>query len=188
MMTSLSTADPKNWIWRESLNISLPGALSPGGFPPRGRHAVVDARHHAHCRGLAGPGERIPRERRGATTRPHRWQDAAALASERGALHAQLDGERDGTEWSAAFCPGARRKDWTRLDTSETGVGIAGSNERVLLFDDAADPLPSCTTARRRRTPNCSPASRELVVKRAITTMWFRERVLADVVPYDTSN
>ena len=65
-MTSHSTDDPKNSIWRESLNIPFL-VRYPGRVPHRVDDLfALDARHHADAAGAGGPRRADSRESRGA--------------------------------------------------------------------------------------------------------------------------
>ena len=61
--------------------------------------------------------------------------------------------------------------------------------ERVLMFDDAADPYQLHNLAPEEHPALFAALCRELaVLLRDNDDVWFREGVLSDVVPYDTNN
>ena len=99
-----------------------------------------------------------------------------------------LDGERDADGMVRGFFAQARGVK-TSTHTMELRIGRDGRLERVLLFDDAADPYQLHNLAPEENPELFASLCRELaVLLRDNDDVWFRERVLADVVPYDTSN
>ena len=68
-------------------------------------------------------------------------------------------------------------------------LGLDGTIERVLMFDDAADPYQLHNLATDEDPAMLAALRRELaVLLRDNDDVWFREGVLSDVVPYDTNN
>ena len=71
----------------------------------------------------------------------------------------------------------------------ELRIGRDGTLERVLMFDDAADPYQLHNLAPEEHPALFAALCRELaVLLRDNDDVWFREGVLSDVVPYDTNN
>ena len=77
----------------------------------------------------------------------------------------------------------------TATHTMELRIGRDGTLERVLMFDDAADPYQLHNLAPEEHPALFAALCRELaVLLRDNDDVWFREGVLSDVVPYDTNN
>ena len=77
----------------------------------------------------------------------------------------------------------------TATHTMELRIGRDGTLERVLMFDDAADPYQLHNLAPEEHPALFAALRRELaVLLRDNDDVWFREGVLSDVVPYDTNN
>ena len=77
----------------------------------------------------------------------------------------------------------------TAAHTMELRIGRDGTLERVLMFDDAADPYQLHNLAPEEHPALFAALCRELaVLLRDNDDVWFREGVLSDVVPYDTNN
>ena len=188
-MTSHSVADPKNSIWRESLNIPFlvryPGHL---------QHRVDDLLLSTPdimptLLGLAGLGDRIPESVEGRDFSAVLRLDTVQPERPRAALYMRnLDGERDAEGLVRGFFPEARGLK-TATHTMELCIDRDGALKRVLLYDDVQDPYQL-----RSLDPAVCP---ELFASlcgelgellRENDDVWYRERVLADMIPYDVNN
>lgn len=168
---------------------SLSGALSGAGAAPCGRSAALDARHHADAAGAGGPRGAGSRECRGCDYSAVLRQDAVQPERPRAALYMRnLDGGRDADGLVRGFFAQARGVK-TATHTMELRIGRDGTLERVLMFDDAADPYQLHNLAPEEHPALFAALCRELaVLLRDNDDVWFREGVLSDVVPYDTNN
>ena len=99
-----------------------------------------------------------------------------------------LDGERDAEGQVRGFFPEARGLK-TATHTMELCIDRDGALKRVLLYDDVQDPYQL-----RSLDPAVCP---ELFASlcgelgellRENDDVWYRERVLADMIPYDVNN
>ena len=188
-MTSHSTDDPKNSIWRESLNIPFL-VRYPGQVPHRVDDLLLSTPDiMPTLLGLAGLGERIPASVEGRDYSAVLRQDAVQPERPRAALYMRnLDGGRDADGLVRGFFAQARGVK-TATHTMELRIGRDGTLERVLMFDDAADPYQLHNLAPEEHPALFAALCRELaVLLRDNDDVWFREGVLSDVVPYDTNN
>ena len=188
-MTSHSTDDPKNSIWRESLNIPFL-VRYPGRVPHRVDDLLLSTPDiMPTLLGLAGLGERIPASVEGRDYSAVLRQDAVQPERPRAALYMRnLDGGRDADGLVRGFFAQARGVK-TATHTMELRIGRDGTLERVLMFDDAADPYQLHNLAPEEHPALFAALCRELaVLLRDNDDVWFREGVLSDVVPYDTNN
>ena len=188
-MTSHSTEDPKNSIWRESLNIPFL-VRYPGRVPHRVDDLLLSPPDiMPTLLGLAGLGERVPASVEGRDYSAVLRQDAVQPERPRAALYMRnLDGGRDADGLVRGFFAQARGVK-TVTHTMELRIGRDGTLERVLMFDDAADPYQLHNLAPEEHPALFAALCRELaVLLRDNDDVWFREGVLSDVVPYDTNN
>ena len=155
-MTSHSTDDPKNSIWRESLNIPFL-VRYPGRVPHRVDDLLLSTPDiMPTLLGLAGLGERIPASVEGRDYSAVLRQDAVQPERPRAALYMRnLDGGRDADGLVRGFFAQARGVK-TATHTMELRIGRDGTLERVLMFDDAADPYQLHNLAPEEH-PRCSP-------------------------------
>ena len=139
--------------------------------------------------GLAGLGERVPASVEGCDYSAVLRQDAVQPERPRAALYMRnLDGGRDADGLVRGFFAQARGVK-TATHTMELRIGRDGTLERVLMFDDAADPYQLHNLAPEEHPALFAALCRELaVLLRDNDDVWFREGVLSDVVPYDTNN
>ena len=139
--------------------------------------------------GLAGLGERIPASVEGRDYSAVLRQDAVQPERPRAALYMRnLDGGRDADGLVRGFFAQARGVK-TATHTMELRIGRDGTLERVLMFDDAADPYQLHNLAPEEHPALFAALCRELaVLLRDNDDVWFREGVLSDVVPYNTNN
>lgn len=188
-MCSHGITDPKNSIYRESMNI--PFIVR---YPGRIAHRVDDLLLSTPdimptLLGLAGLGDRIPASVEGRDFSAVLTGQGQQPARPEAALYMRnLNGERDSDSLVRGFFPVARGVKTARY-TMELTVGRDGKPGRVLLFDDVKDPYQM-----HNIDPATEPAlfgglCRELaVLLRQTNDIWYRERVLAGTVPYDTCN
>lgn len=188
-MTSHSVTDPKNSIWRESLNI--PFVVR---YPGRIAHRVDDLLLSSPdimptLLGLAGLADRIPASVEGRDFSAVLRNDAVQPERPRAALYLRnLDGERDAEGLVRGFFPQARGLK-TLTHTMELQIDRSGALERVLLYDDVNDPYQLHSLSPAEHPELFASLCGELaVLLRDHDDVWFRERVLADLIPYDTKN
>ena len=185
-MCSHGIEDPKNSIYRESLNV--PFIVR---YPGRLTHRVDDLLLSTPdimptLLGLAGLGGRIPASVEG--------RDYSALLTgageqperPRAALYMRnLNGRRDADGLVHGFFPEARGVKTAR-HTMELTVDRRGRLQRVLLFDDLRDPYQLHGIAPEEEPELYASLCRELAaLLRANDDVWFRERYLAELLPYD---
>ena len=165
---------------RDGLDLARPA--------PRRRHKTL-RQLCALLLGLAGLGERIPASVEGRDYSAVLRQDAVQPERPRAALYMRnLDGGRDADGLVRGFFAQARGVK-TATHTMELRIGRDGTLERVLMFDDAADPYQLHNLAPEEHPALFAALCRELaVLLRDNDDVWFREGVLSDVVPYDTNN
>ena len=188
-MTSHGTNDPKNSIWRESMNIPFL-VRYPGRVPHRVDDLLLSSPDiMPTVLGLAGLGRRIPADVEGRDLSGVLRQDAVQPQRPRAALYMRnLDGVRDKEGMVRGFFPQARGVK-TASHTMELCIGRDGRLERVLLFDDAADPYQLNNLAPEKHPELFASLCRELaMLLRDNDDVWYRERILAGTVPYDTGN
>lgn len=185
-MCSQGITDPKNSIYRESLNIPFI-VRYPGRVP----HGVDDLLLSTPdimptLLGLAGLRDRIPRSVEGRDLSPLLTGEGPEVERPRAALYMRnLDGERDADGLVRDYFAAARGVKTDRY-TMELTVDRSGALERVLLFDDVTDPYqmhPIDPSAQPELFASlCCELGRLL---RESGDRWFRERTLAGIVPYD---
>lgn len=185
-MTSHSTTDPKNSIWRESLNVPFL-VRYPGRVPHRVDDLLLSTPDiMPTLLGLAGLADRIPESVEGRDFSAILRQDAEQPERPRSALYLRnLDGERDAEGLVRGFFPEARGVK-TATHTLELCIDRDGSLKRTLLYDDVQDPY---------QLRNLDPADcpelfaalcRELAtLLRENDDVWYRRRMLAEWLPYD---
>lgn len=185
-MCSQGITDPKNSIWRESLNI--PFIVR---YPGRIEHRVDDLLLSTPdimptVLGLAGLGDRIPASVAGRDFSAVLTGAGEQPARPRAALYLRnLDGERDAEGLVRGYFPAARGVKTDRY-TMELTIDRSGALQRVLLFDDAKDPYQQHNIDPAAEPELFAALCRELaVLLRESDDPWFRERTLAGIVPYD---
>lgn len=188
-MTSHSVTDPKNSIWRESLNI--PFVVR---YPGRIAHRVDDLLLSSPdimptLLGLAGLADRIPASVEGRDFSAVLRNDAVQPERPRAALYLRnLDGKRDARGLVRGFFPQARGLK-TLTHTMELQIDRSGALERVLLYDDVNDPYQLHSLSPAEHPELFASLCGELaVLLRDHDDVWYRERVLSGVLPYDTEH
>ena len=188
-MTSHSTNDPKNSIWRESLNIPFL-VRYPGHVPHRVDDLLLSTPDiMPTLLGLAGLADRIPASVEGRDFSALLRQDAVQPERPRAALYLRnLDGERDSAGMVRGFFPEARGLK-TATHTMELAIDRRGTLKRVLLYDDVQDPYQMQPLDPKACPELFASLCGELaVLLRENDDVWYRERVLAEWIPYDKEN
>lgn len=188
-MTSHSTSDPKNSIWRESLNIPFL-VRYPGHVPHRVDDLLLSTPDiMPTLLGLAGLADRIPASVEGRDFSALLRQDAVQPERPRAALYLRnLDGERDSAGMVRGFFPEARGLK-TATHTMELAIGRDGTLKRVLLYDDVQDPYQMQPLDPKACPELFASLCGELaVLLRENDDVWYRKRVLAEWIPYDKEN
>lgn len=185
-MCSHGISDPKNSIYRESLNI--PFIVR---YPGRIAHRVDDLLLSTPdimptLLGLAGLGGRIPASVEGRDFSAVLRGDAEQPERPRAALYMRnLNGERDAAGLVHGFFAEARGVK-TATHTMELSVDRSGALQRVLLFDDVHDPYQMQGIAPEEAPELFAGLCRELArLLRDTDDVWYRERVLGELLPYD---
>lgn len=188
-LCSHGITDPKNSIWRESMNIPFI-VRYPGRVPHRVDDLLLSTPDiMPTLLGLAGLAERIPQSVEGRDLSSVLMRSAEQTERPQAALYMRnLDGERDALGLVRGFFAEARGVK-TAQHTLELAVDRAGKLMRVRMFDDKADPyqLDNLDPARHPElfARLCGELARLL---RETDDVWYRERTLSDRVPYDASN
>ena len=188
-MTSHSTNDPKNSIWRESLNIPFL-VRYPGHVPHRVDDLLLSTPDiMPTLLGLAGLADRIPASVEGRDFSALLRQDAVQPERPRAALYLRnLDGERDSAGMVRGFFPEARGLK-TATHTMELAIDRSGTLKRVLLYDDVQDPYQMQPLDPKACPELFASLCGELaVLLRENDDVWYRERVLGEWIPYDKEN
>ena len=185
-MCSHGIEDPKNSIYRESLNV--PFIVR---YPGRLTHRVDDLLLSTPdimptLLGLAGLGGRIPASVEGRDYSPLLTGEGGQPERPRAALYLRnLNGRRDADGLVHGFFPEARGVKTAR-HTMELTIDRKGRLQRVLLFDDAEDPYQMHGIAPEEAPELFAMLCRELaLLLRDNDDVWFRERTLSDILPYD---
>lgn len=184
-MCSHATADPKNSVWRESMNIPFI-VRYPGRLTPRVDDLLLSSPDiMPTVLGLAGLAERIPASVEGRDLSSVLRQDEVQVPRPQSALYMRnLDGERDAEGLVRGFFPEARGLK-TAQHTLELTIDRSGKLRRVRLFDDKADPYQMHALDPRTHTELFARLCRELARQlRQTDDVWFRERVLDGIIPY----
>lgn len=115
--------------------------------------------------------------------------DAVQPERPRAALYLRnLDGERDARGLVRGFFPQARGLK-TLTHTMELQIDRSGALERVLLYDDVNDPYQLHSLSPAEHPELFASLCGELaVLLRDHDDVWYRERVLSGVLPYDTEH
>lgn len=185
-MTSHSTADPKNSIWSESLNIPFL-VRYPGRVPHRVDDLLLSTPDiMPTVLGLAGLGDRIPASVEGRDFSAILRQDAVQPERPRAALYLRnLDGERDAEGLVRGFFPEARGVK-TPSHTMELCIDRDGRLKRVLMYDDRQDPYQLHNLLPEEHAELFASLCGELaVLLRENNDIWYRNRVLEEWIPYD---
>ena len=139
--------------------------------------------------GLAGLADRIPASVEGRDFSAVLRNDAVQPERPRAALYLRnLDGERDARGLVRGFFPQARGLK-TLTHTMELQIDRSGALERVLLYDDVNDPYQLHSLSPAEHPELFASLCGELaVLLRDHDDVWYRERVLSGVLPYDTEH
>lgn len=185
-MCSHSTTDPKNSIWRESLNI--PFIVR---WPSRIEHRVDDLLLSTPdimptLLGLAGLGDKIPSAVEGRDLSPLFTLRGEQPERPWGALYIRnLNGERDSAGLVRGFFPVARGLKTERY-TMELEIDRARKLKSVKMYDDKTDPYQLQNLLPEQNKELFDTLRMQLgALLRQANDVWFRERILDSVVPYD---
>lgn len=185
-MCSQGITDPKNSIYRESLNIPFI-VRYPGRIAPRVDDLLLSTPDiMPTVLGLAGLGDHIPRSVEGRDLSPLLTGSGPQPERPRAALYMRnLDGERDAKGLVRGYFAAARGVKTDRY-TMELTVDRSGALQRVLLFDDRQDPYQMHPIDPAAQPALFASLCRELGrLLRESDDRWYRERTLGDIVPYD---
>ncbi len=188
-MTSHSLTDPKNSIYRESLNIPFL-VRYPDRLTPRVDNLLLSTPDiMPTLLGLAGESDRIPASVEGRDLSAVLRQEKCQPERPSVALYLRnLDGERDADGLVHGFFPVARGIK-TPTHTFEITIDRSRKLHRILLFDDTTDPYQMHNLLPAEHPALYADLCRALADElRRTRDVWFRERVLAEVIPYDTKN
>ncbi|MEG2061061.1 MAG: sulfatase [Alistipes sp.] len=189
-MCSHSINDPKNSIYREAFNIPFMVR-----YPARLTHRVDSVLLSTPdimptVLGLAGLSERIPQSVEGRNLSSVLAADtAASVVRPRAALYLRnLNGERDAEGLVRGFFPAARGVK-TADYTLELTIDRDHKLQRVLLFDDRQDPYQMHSLDPAQHAALFADLCGELaVLLRENNDIWYREQLLAQILPYDKCN
>jgi len=184
-MCSHGLTDPKNSIYRESLNIPFV-VRYPGRLAPRTDDVLLSSTDiMPTLLGLAGMAERIPQSVEGRDLSPVLRGEAGAWEPRAALYMRNLDGERDAENIVHGFFAQARGVKTARY-TFELDVDRSGNLEKMLLFDDVADPYQMNPLPAEDYPELTAELGRELGrLLRETDDVWYRERILDGTVCYD---
>ena len=184
-MCSHSLTDPKNSIYRESMN--MPFIIR---YPDKIKHRVDDLLLSAPdimptLLGLAGLGERIPDEVEGCDFSALFMGNEKSTERPEAALYLRnLDGKRDENGIVSGFF-GEARGVKTHSHTMELKINRQGELVEVLLFNDTADPYQMCNLAVEQNRELFDDLCHKLaMLLKENNDVWYRQRVLCDILPY----
>lgn len=184
-MCSHSLQDPKNSIYRESFNVPFL-IRYPEVLQPRVDGLMLSTTDiMPTLLGLAGLGDRIPASVEGRDLSPALRGDASGERPGAALYIRNLNGRRDSDRMVHGIFPEARGVKTGRY-TMEIAIDRRQAVKRILLFDDVNDPYqlrpldaaacPEVMAELRRRL------GEEL---RRSNDIWYRERILAEIIPYE---
>lgn len=184
-MCSHSAPDPKNSIWRESFNVPFivryPGVL---------RHRVDDMLFSSTdimptLLGLAGLEQKIPASVEGRDLSPALRGERRAQRPASALYIRNLNGRKDSAGMVRGIF-GEARGVKTRRHTMEITIDRKGAMKQAVIYDDMRDPyqlLPLTPQEHPKLFATlCRDLAREL---RRSNDLWYRERTLSEILPYD---
>ena len=183
-MCSHSLRDPKNSIYRESFNVPFL-IRYPEVLTPRVDDLLLSTTDiMPTLLSLAGLGERIPASVEGRDL-SQALRGSGLGERPASALYIRnLNGRRDSAGMVHGIFPEARGIKTGRY-TMEIAIDRKYAVKRILLFDDVHDPYqlrPLDTVARPELMAGlCEALGAEL---RRSNDIWYRERILAEMIPY----
>lgn len=184
-MCSHGLQDPKNTIYRESLNIPFM-VRYPEVLTPRIDSTLLSSTDILPTlMGLAGLSEQIPAAVEGRDLSPALRGEEGAFRPASALYMRNLNGIRDAEGLVRGFFGEARGIKTARY-TFELDVDRSGNMTQMLLFDDWEDPyqLIPLDAATHPELVNelCAELGRKL---REANDVWYRERVLEEWVKYE---
>jgi len=184
-MCSHSLRDPKNSIYRESLNIPFI-VRYPGRIAPHKDDLLLSSPDiMPTLLGLAGLHDRIPESVEGHDLSPVLTGQEGAERPDAALYLRNLDGSRDADGMVRGFFPEARGIK-TAGHTLELTVDREGRLVRTLMFDDKADPYQMHDLAPAEHPELFEKLCRRLAdLLRENDDVWYRERILYEIIPYD---
>lgn len=187
-MCSQGVVDPKNSIYRESFNIPFV-VRYPGHLTPRTDDVLLSSVDiMPTLLGLAGLADRIPQSVEGVDLSPALRGESGALRPQSALYMRNLNGERGADNLVHGFFAEARGLKTARY-TFELDIDRSGALTRMLLFDDLTDPYQMQPLSEGENSELVAELCRELGrLLRETDDVWYRERVLADRIPYDETN
>lgn len=184
-MCSHGLTDPKNTIYRESLNI--PWIVRyPGRLAPHVDGVLLSSTDILPTLlGLSGLAERIPQSVEGRDLSPLLRGEPGAEAPRAALYMRNLDGGRDADNLVRGFFAQARGVKTARY-TFELDIDRNGGLTTMLLFDDLADPYQLNPLSAGDDPELVEELCRELGrLLRETDDVWYRERILDGLVRYD---
>lgn len=185
-MCSHSLTDPKNSIYRESMN--MPFIVR---YPKVIEHRVDNLLLSSPdimptLLGLAGLEDMIPRAVEGRNFAPLFTNEKSAIERPSAALYMRnLDGEKEADGIVTGFFPVARGLK-TLTHTMELNISREGKLTGVLLFDDVADPYQMHNLDIEQNSELFTSLCHELaLLLKENNDVWYREGILSQIIPYD---
>lgn len=184
-MCSHGLTDPKNSIYRESLNVPFV-VRYPRGLKPRTDDMLLSTTDvMPTLLGLAGLSERIPKSVQGRDLSPVLRGETEELRPRAALYMRNLNGARDADSLVSGFFAQSRGVKTARY-TFELDVDRSGRLEKMLLFDDVADPYQMNPLAAEDHPALVAELGRELGrLLREAGDVWYRDRILDGLVCYD---
>uniref|UniRef100_UPI004055A7A5 sulfatase family protein n=1 Tax=Alistipes sp. TaxID=1872444 RepID=UPI004055A7A5 len=184
-MCSHGLQDPKNTIYRESLNIPFI-VRYPGHLTPRIDSTLLSSTDILPTLlGLSGLGERIPSTVQGEDLSAALRGEASAQRPEAALYMRNLNGERDQEGMVRGFFGEARGVKSARY-TFEVDIDRQGKLKEMLLFDDWADPYQLSPISIEEHPELVAELSAQLGrLLREKEDVWYRERILSELIPYE---
>lgn len=184
-MCSHSLQDPKNTIYRESLNppfmVRYPGHLTPRIDPM----LLSSTDIMPTLLGLAGLHEAIPASVEGHDLSPALRGEEEAFRPEAALYMRNLNGKKDDQGMVRGFFPEARGIKTPRY-TFELDINRKGELKEMLLFDDMNDPYQLSPLSAEEHPALVEELAATLArVLEEANDVWYRERILSELIPYD---
>lgn len=184
-MCSHGLQDPKNTIYRESMNIPFM-VHYPGHLEPRIDSTLLSSTDiMPTLLGLADLQERIPASVEGFDLSPALRGEQEALRPDAALYMRNLNGERDSAGMIRGFFPEARGLKSHRY-TFELDINRHGELKTMLLFDDQNDPYQLTPLSHETHPELFEQLCRRLGrLLRETNDVWYRERILEELIPYE---
>lgn len=186
-MCSQRTDDPKNSPYSESMNIPFMVRF-PDRIKPRVDDLMLSSPDIMPTfLGLAGLSGSIPADVQGRNYSPLFFDGKADIVRPAGALYIQnLDGEKDADGKVRSYFPSSRGFKSAHYTLA---LYIDRKNRQLvksLLFDDEKDPYQMNNLSLEENPEIVKELCAEMdKVLREIDDLWYEERILSDMIPYD---